>query len=61
VERVEARHPGKASAAHLDFLRRHDGRSDCPWGIRLFGVAELCGAAYAAAEEVLSYHEYRRN
>ncbi|MBG6134265.1 type VI immunity family protein [Longispora fulva] len=43
VARAVRRFGDKLSPAYLDFLRQHDGWSDCPWGMRLFSVDELCG------------------
>ncbi|WP_412537910.1 DUF3396 domain-containing protein [Longispora sp. K20-0274] len=43
IARAVRRFGDKLSPAYLDFLRQHDGWSRCPWGMRLFGVDELCG------------------
>jgi hypothetical protein len=54
IARVEQVRGRELPPSYVEFLRRHDGWPDFPYGAELFGTDELCGDAYRQAETLLA-------
>jgi hypothetical protein len=55
IARVEQVRGRELPLSYVEFLRRHDGWSDIPYGPDLFGTDDLCGPTYDGAEELFGY------